>query len=210
MANAPMTTESPVAALDANQSNRRVDDAQLNTTTGQWHTANSSNNKSAPPPPPPPKPSALKNKPRIPLELQAIFLESNRTGTVDKPAPKSANKVFGSRWLAKKKKASFAMPDDGDAPEASPEPQESCSLSSLDDHSPTTMKKSARSRLLMFGANETFLFQKKKPSNERVIESPRPKVNRWNSGLHKKEASSSVMPMRMPRRPSPRQIICTL
>ena len=200
-----MTTESPAATLESNQSNSTVDDAQVNSTTGQW-LANSSNNDSAPQQP---KPSALKNKPRIPLELQAIFLESNRTGTVDKPAPKSANKVFGRQWLAKKKKASFAMPDDGeDAPATSAELQKSCSSSSLDDHSPTTKKKSAPPRLLMFGANETFLFQKKKPSNERVTESPRPKVNRWNSGLSKKEASSSVMPMRMPRRQSPRQISC--
>jgi len=156
-------------------------------------------NISAPPVLQPP-PSALKSKPRIPLELQAVFLESNRNGIVDRPAPKAASRIFGKRWTPKKKTTSFST-------------TESVSDGELDNpfSSAATCETKPRRRFLNFGANETFLFEKKKPTNARFSEAtPRnsqaqQEHNRWNTGLNQKEASAATMPMRMPRRHSPRQ-----
>jgi len=159
-------------------------------------------NISAPPVLQPP-PSALKTKPRIPLELQAVFLESNRNGIVDKPAPKAASRIFGKVFAPKKKNASFAPTEyssDGEFGNFN----DDCEGQS------SSKKCASRRRLLNFGANETFVFEKSKPTKERYPTSEKfavPLLNRWNSGLHKNEASSSAMPLRMPRRlsPAPRQ-----
>jgi hypothetical protein len=52
--------------------------------------------------PDPRAPIPIIKKARIPLELQAVFLESNRGGTVDKPPPSA---VFFRRWLDKRKES---------------------------------------------------------------------------------------------------------
>jgi hypothetical protein len=54
--------------------------------------------------PAPRAPIPIIKKPRIPLELQAVFLESNRGGTVDKPPP-SASKYFFQGWFGKRKES---------------------------------------------------------------------------------------------------------
>ena len=193
------------------------------------HPSPQRQSKSAQPPP-----SALKTKPRIPLELQAVFLESNRNGIVDKPAPKSASKIFGIRWTLKKKAACFAAPAEvvGDVSE---EGDLDSSVSSYDsssgsyDSSPeigTTTTPHPRRRL-NFGPNETFLFEKRHPTTVRynnnihtntnhhhtasyrtrvppAVPTPTATPSRWSSGLDEKEASLATMPRPMPRRHSPR------
>ena len=145
--------------------------------------------------------SVLKTKARIPLELQAVFLESSRNGIVDRPAPKAASKIFGIRWTPKIKVLLST-------------PTEAVSDGELDSSVRSTIStnvgKKQRRRFLIFGANETFLFEKRNPTNVRFnkdnagMPKARPTLSRWNSGLDQKEACLTTMPRPMPRRNSPR------
>ena len=148
-------------------------------------------------------PSALKTKPRIPLELQAVFLESSRTGIVDKPAPKAASRIFGVRWSPAKKKST--------PPKAMSDGTLDCSM--LSSKASSNLDAKPRRPLLNFGANETIVFEKRKPTNTRfnidktcctsIIKQKQPRQvtpSRWSSGLDQKEAGLATMPRPVSRR----------
>ena len=149
-----------------------------------------------------PPPSALKTKPRIPLELQAVFLESCRDGVVDRPAPETAHRIFGVRWSPRKKKPTPRAESDGKLDRYMPSPNSS---SNFDATKPRRCQ-------LNFGDNETILFEKRKPTNTRFqidktcctrpVKQQQPRrltLCRWSSGLDQKEATLSSIP-RAPRR----------
>lgn len=150
-------------------------------------------------------PSVLKNKPRIPLELQAVFLESSRNGICDKPAPLQAIREFPRKWIMKKKiSTGFAVPDSDDEEHQVSLSSRSTNESSCDNQCENETQQGRRP--LTFGVNKVFQFDWKKPSSYHYKRNSniRPSLNRWKSGLNENEKKESIF-LRMPQRDSPRQ-----
>lgn len=127
------------------------------------------------------KPSApttiLKSQPRIPLELQAIFLESSRNGTAHIPPPsKVASKVFFfRRWFSKSTRETHTAEDGTERENEHPQGE------------------ALRVRRhLSFGCNETATFKTSDPSDELYY-----KRSRWSA---KKAGRTPEMPPRLPCR----------
>lgn len=126
--------------------------------------------KSSPPP-------ILKWQPRIPMELQAIFLESSRNGTAHTPPPsKIAIKVYSSpRWCSKIEGETNTADD-----------------STERANKPLQRKSLKVSRPLSFGCNQTATFETSEPSDELYF-----KPSRWGV---KKADRKPELPPKLPGR----------
>jgi hypothetical protein len=108
----------------------------------------------------------LKSKPRIPIELQAVFLESCRTGTSrTPPSSKVGNKIFIQRWLSP---GESKVAEDGTVCQGE--------IRTIQPHV-------RQCRRLSFGSNETIVFNKSEPADE--LHWKRPKC-RW--GLSRQDS----------------------
>lgn len=169
-----------------------------------------------------PTDSTMSQKSRVPLELQAVFLESARGGTVNKPPP-SASRIFFRKLFGKgQKKKEESKSQQLKAPKPIiksrtriPLQLQTIFLASnrgtqVNQAAPTcasqvflpktTEKKVKPRRRLFFGRDNFFVFDKKEaPSHRHVAEGPLVD-DRWSSRM--KESSSDAPSMPCRRRPA--------
>lgn len=136
--------------------------------------------RSAPPPP------ALKVQPRVPVALQAVFLESSRQGTAHNPPKQGlANKTFGM-WLR------FSGLNRNITA------TKNCATDEKEVHLKRQGLRQRSRRRLVFGRAQTFLYEESSPTQHcKSIEDPIP--CRWASQAPMKTRDMPTSPHRQER-----------